>query len=84
MFHMCKKPDTDILGSQMNSSALAEHLKLKVSEFLLLFVQRLERRVLFSSLQAVRLSGDRERLCFSGFSSAFKPLTFEGAGPELQ
>ncbi|KAI4795395.1 hypothetical protein KUCAC02_031437, partial [Chaenocephalus aceratus] len=33
---------------------------------------------------AVRLSGLRGRLCFSGFSSEIQPLPSERAGPELQ
>ncbi|KAI4798788.1 hypothetical protein KUCAC02_020474, partial [Chaenocephalus aceratus] len=33
---------------------------------------------------ALRLSGHRGRLCFSGLSSELQPLPSERAGPELQ
>ena len=40
--------------------------------------------ILILFLQAVRLSGHRGRLCFSGLSSEVQPLPPEGTGPELQ
>ncbi|XP_026185245.1 protein NLRC3-like isoform X8 [Mastacembelus armatus] len=40
--------------------------------------------MLFCVSQAVRLSGHRRRLCFSGLSSELQPLPSERTGPELQ
>jgi hypothetical protein len=42
------------------------------------------KKIFFYSLQAVRMSSHRRRLCFSCLSSEVQPLTPERAGPELQ